>query len=85
MKAVWHETEDYYYYGEMYIFIIHSFRSLSYPQLPNGKGIKIFKETGLLREAWFIDGLRQGVGRSIFDGRITFMGEYFNDKIYHGM
>ena len=85
MKAVWHETERYYYYGEMYIFIIHSFRSLSNPQLPNGKGIKILKEDGRLREAWFIDGLRQGLGRTINNGMIRFIGECFNDKAYRGM
>ena len=85
MKAVWHETEEYYYYGEMYILIINFFRSLSNPQLPNGKGIMILKENGLLREAWFIDGLRQGLGRSILDGRITFIGEWFNDIAYRGM
>ena len=44
------------------------------------------KEYGLLREAWFIDGLRQGLGRSINkSGLIGFIGEFFNDKIYRGM
>ena len=43
------------------------------------------KENGMLREAWFIDGLRQGLGRSIIHGRITFIGECFNDKTYRGM
>ena len=42
------------------------------------------KENGLLKEAWFIDGLRQGLARSIRDGRITFIGECFNDKPYRG-
>ena len=43
------------------------------------------KEDGLLREAWFIDGLRQGLARTIQNGDIAFMGEVFNDKAYRGM
>ena len=43
------------------------------------------KENGVLREAWFIDGLRQGLARSILDEEIGFIGECFNDKTYRGM
>lgn len=43
------------------------------------------KKNGVLREAWFIDGLRKGLGRSIVDGRIGFIGEYVNDSPYCGM
>ena len=45
----------------------------------------IMKKNGMLREAWFIDGLRQGLARSICDGRILFIGECFNELTYHGM
>ena len=44
------------------------------------------KENGILREAWFIDGLRQGLARSINkSGKIGFIGEFFNDTAYRGM
>ena len=43
------------------------------------------KEDGRLREAWFIDGLKQGLARTIIDGNIGFIGECFNDKAYRGM
>ena len=42
------------------------------------------KGNGMLLEAWFIDGLRQGLGRTIFDEGI-FIGEFFNDITYRGM
>lgn len=39
----------------------------------------------MLNEAWFIDGLRQFLGKTIFEGRIVFLGEVFNDTPYHGI
>ena len=45
----------------------------------------IWKEDGQLDEAWFIDGLKQGLGRVILNERIYFMGEFFNAKVYRGM
>lgn len=67
------------------LLLFHSFRSLSNPKQPHGKGMKILKENGMLCEAWFINGLRKGQGRSICDGLIVFIGEFFDDIPYRGM
>ena len=46
--------------------------------------MKLLKENGMLSEAWFIDGVRYGLGRSINEGLIAFKDEFFKYNSYLG-
>lgn len=58
MKAIFVETGNFIYYGEV---------NKANPKIPHGKGCKFDLDNKYLDEAWFINGVRNVRGRWIDD------------------